>query len=83
MRNDQSKTHCDVKCFAEETPVVRYTSALVLYEEALESTGWINRYWSPVAQIEKEPVVRGFPIYNSAFGLEIDGQSLHRGWDRW
>jgi len=64
----------------DEAPLVRYTSGLTLYEEALVETRWIARYWSPIGRIEPNPIVKGDLIHSSAFGLEIDGQSLHRGW---
>ena len=61
-------------------PVVRYNSGLMLYEEGLVDSRWIGRYWSPVGRIEPNPMVKGALIDASAFGVEIDGQSLHRGW---
>jgi alpha-galactosidase len=60
--------------------VVQYTSGLTLYEEALVDTRWISRYWSPIGRLEINPVLKGELIHHTAFGLELDGQSLHRGW---
>ena len=75
---DEQFTRVDFRDY--DGPIVRYNSGLSLYEEALIDTRWIARYWSPVGRVEADPVVQGDLVHNSAFGLEMDGQSLHRGW---
>jgi len=58
----------------------RYTSGLTVYEEALIDSRWINRYRSPTGKIMPGAAVQGELLDNSAFALEVDGASLHNGW---
>ncbi|MCJ7737542.1 MAG: alpha-galactosidase, partial [Anaerolineae bacterium] len=62
------------------SPIVRYTSGTTLYEEGMVDSRWVGRYWSPIGRVEPNPVLGGELVDYSAFGLQIDGQSLHRGW---
>lgn len=73
-------TFCKVEQVTANFNVARYTSGLTLYEEALVDSRWINRHSSPIGKIVSDPLVRGELLNNSAFALEIDGASLHSGW---
>ena len=69
----------------DPNPIARYHSGLTLYEEALIDTRWIGQYFSTIARINTEPLLPQHvgvdPVFfHRAFGLEIDGQSLHRNW---
>jgi alpha-galactosidase len=78
--------------FAEGTPKARYTSGLTVYEEALVGGRWVGRYWQSAGFVEPESRL-GWVEANAlapadiagldlaAFGLEVDGQSLHFGWE--
>jgi alpha-galactosidase len=72
--------YSDIRILEGTTPVARYTSGLTLFDEGLSGGHWLHRYWSPIGRIEPDPVLRGPALHNSAFGLEVDGQSLHHGW---
>ena len=76
-----------------DTPSIRYTSGLTIYDEALIAGRWVGRYWSATGFVEPEPRLtaennlwaedRGliFGLDTAAFELELDGQSLHFGWE--
>ena len=75
--------------------VARYVSGTTVREEALEHGRLIGLYWSATGQVQREDVTAsltrqdnfGIPKLDplaqtlQAFELEIDGQSLHTGWE--
>ena len=74
--------HTDVRSsLADGLPWARYTSGLTLYEESLVDSRWVGRNWSPIGRIDQPMPIGGELILDSAFRLEIDGESLHRGWE--
>ncbi|MBI4550791.1 MAG: alpha-galactosidase [Candidatus Latescibacteria bacterium] len=73
-------------------PGLCYISGLTLYDEALIEGRWVGRYWTANGFIEPERNLKwvtqnshtpdsiiGLDLH--AFGLEMDGQSLHFGWE--
>lgn len=77
---------------AEGGPRARYDSGLTIHEEALAGGRWIGRYWSDAGFAETEARLAWLvPNAHSpqetagldlgAFGLEMDGCSLHYGWE--
>ncbi len=75
--------------------VSRYVSGTTVREEALEHGRLIGLYWSATGQVQREDVTAtltrqdnfGIPKLDplaqplGAFELEMDGQSLHNGWE--
>jgi len=68
-----------------EGPGVRYVSGLTIHDEMLAHGRWIGRYWAANGFIEPERNLRALPdnfeIPYQAFELNLDGQSLHFGWE--
>jgi alpha-galactosidase len=63
---------------------VLYQSGLTLYDEAFVDGRWIPRYWSASGFVEPErnlTSVMDWVHLPPAFCLEVDGQSLHFGWE--
>lgn len=72
----------DARVHVLDTPRrVRYDSGPLLYEEQLVDTRYIGSYVSPIGRIEHRPRPGPRSWGQEAFQLEIDGQSLHRGWE--
>ncbi|NLE28825.1 MAG: alpha-galactosidase [Phycisphaerae bacterium] len=69
-----------VRCIESDVPVVRYNNGLTMYEEGLIQGRWVVRNWSTVGIVDYDPLEYGPLEHNAAFGLELDGQTLHRGW---
>lgn len=69
-----------VACLAGELPGVRYRNGLAIYEEGLIESRWVVRNWSTTGVIDYRPMRIGPLHLNAAFGLELDGESLHHGW---
>lgn len=76
----------------EPFPGLCYMSGLTAYDEALINGRWIGRYWKANGFVEAERNLKWVPensqrpsetagIDTHAFGLEVDGQSLHFGWE--
>ena len=67
------------------SPGMRYISGLTTYDEALSFGRWVGRYWSAAGFIEKEQRAEArasrIDVPVQALRLNIDGQSLHFGWD--
>ena len=76
----------------DANPGVCYVSGLTVYDEMLIGGRWIGRYWASNGFIEHEQSLEwateaaywpmatvGIDLH--AFGLEVDGQSLHFGWE--
>ncbi len=75
--------------------IARYVSGTTVREEALEHGRLLGLYWSATGQVQREDVTAsltsrdnfGIPKLDplaqplSVFELEIDGQSLHNGWE--
>ncbi len=70
----------------------RYTSGLTIYDEALIAGRWVGRYWSGKGFIEPERLLRWVEpnvhsptttagLDTASFQIEVDGQSLHFGWE--
>jgi alpha-galactosidase len=78
--NDMNQNKPMVRCIEQDVPMVRYNSGLMHYEEGLMEGRWVTRNWSTVGIVDYDPLEYGPLELNAAFGLEIDGQSLHRGW---
>ncbi|MBI3958245.1 MAG: alpha-galactosidase [Chloroflexi bacterium] len=87
-----AQDHAAVAIRLQPVPIVRYTSGLTIYDEALYHGRWIGRYWSGHGFVEPDRLLRweesaahtpdligGLDL--ATFGLEIDGQSLHFGWE--
>ncbi len=75
-----------------DPPAIRYTSGLTCYDEALIDGRWVGRYWSGKGFVEPQRLLNWIPpaarapdatagLDLAAFGLEVDGQSLHYGWE--
>ena len=75
----------------EANPGICYVSGLTVYDEILTDGRWIGRYWASNGFIAREEDLEwaiqaahipmatvGIDLH--AFGLEVDGQSLHFGW---
>ena len=73
-------------------PTVRYISGLTVHDEAFIHGRWVGRYWQGAGFVEPERLLgwiekaahvpretAGLDL--AAFGLEVDGQSLHFGWE--
>ncbi|MDK1030947.1 MAG: hypothetical protein QGD94_02975, partial [Planctomycetia bacterium] len=73
-------------------PGACYVSGLTVYDEVLTGGRWIGRYWASNGFIAREEdlewttgaahaptATAGIDLH--AFGLEVDGQSLHFGWE--
>jgi alpha-galactosidase len=73
-------TTTQVRCLENETPIIRYHSGLIHYEEGLTDGRWLVRNWSSIGIVDYDPIVIGPAHLNAAFGLEMDGESLHHGW---
>ena len=75
----------DVAFRTEPTPGARFRTGLTVYDEALDKGRWVGRCWQGAGFIERESTaaVRGgwIDVAMQAFGLEMDGQALHFGWD--
>jgi len=69
-----------VRCIEQEQPLVRYHSGLTHYEEGLIQGRWVVRNWSTIGVVDYDPADYGPLQLNAAFGIELDGVSLHRGW---
>ena len=90
---DIKNTTCATITFPPEgATTARYTSGLTTYDEALIGGRWIGRYWSGKGFIEPERLLKwvgpnartpalSAGLDMAAFELEIDGQSLHFGWE--
>ena len=69
-----------VKCVEGENPIVRFSNGLALYEEGFTDGRWLVRNWSAIGIVDYDPITIGAAHLNAAFGLELDGESLHHGW---
>lgn len=91
MNEYLQEDHAAVHISQQPTPIIRYTSDLTIYDEALYQGRWIGRYWTGQGFVEPERLLEwtheaahtpqataGLDL--AAFGLEVDGQSLHFGW---
>ncbi|MBI5831715.1 MAG: alpha-galactosidase [Armatimonadetes bacterium] len=76
----------------EPSPGLLCTSGLTLHDEALIDGRWVGRYWQGAGYVEPERLLGWIPeaahvprttagLDLAAFGLEVDGQSLHFGWE--
>ena len=76
----------------QDPPRMRYTSGLTIYDEALLGGRLIGRYWAGTGFVEPEVSLQWVPraahtpldiagLDMAAFQLELDGQSLHFGWE--
>lgn len=76
----------------DANPGACYVSGLTVYDEVLTGGRWIGRYWASNGFIAREEDLEwtigaayapsatvGIDLH--AFGLEVDGQSLHFGWE--
>lgn len=92
MEERLDQAHSAILIRRQPYPTVRYTSDLTIYDEALIDGRWIGRYWSGHGFVEPERLLgwekdaahtpqptSGLDL--AAFELEIDGQSLHFGWE--
>jgi alpha-galactosidase len=61
--------------------VVRYISGTTIYEEALMDTRWTGRAWTATGYVEPPAKLESGLSRQEAFSLEVDGQSLHAGWE--
>ena len=84
--------HSSIIIDQEGSPKVRHTSGLTIYDEALRGGRWVGRYWAAAGFVEPERLlgwVEGASFLPTetagldlaAFDLEVDGQSLHFGWE--
>ncbi len=89
--NIQNTTCAKIGFPSDGSTTARYTSGLTVYDESLIDGRFIGRYWSGKGFIEPERLLRwvgenvhgptvGAGIDMAAFGIEVDGQSLHFGW---
>jgi alpha-galactosidase len=88
IQNKHVKDDCYVSITFRNEPVqgVLYQSGLTLYDEALVNGRWLPRYWSASGFVEPEDdmtcVMEMVHLPSlSSFCLEVDGQSLHFGWE--
>jgi alpha-galactosidase len=90
--NIQNTTCATIAFPSDGASVARYTSGLTVYDEALISGRWVGRYWSGKGFIEPERLLRWVepnvhaPVATAgldmaSFEIEVDGQSLHFGWE--
>ncbi len=67
-----------------QEPSICYRTGMTVYDEVLHSTRWQGRYFQAAGYIEKESRAKSlqarYDVPMHAFGLQIDGQSLHFGW---
>jgi alpha-galactosidase len=88
----QNTTFASIIFPSDGAPTARYTSGLTVYDEALIAGRWVGRYWTGKGFIERESALQwvalgalapattiGLDV--AAFQIEIDGQSLHYGWE--
>ena len=77
----------DARIQAAPAPGVRFTSGLMVCDEALRKGHWVNRYWDSTGVIKRDSLaedemnaLEGLPA--DAFELAIEGQDLAGSW-RW
>jgi len=76
-----SEPYVDVRATSgPQGPGARYTSGLTFYQEGLVEGRWMALNLSPTGIVDAATPVLGPLALGSAFGLEMDGDSLHRGW---
>jgi alpha-galactosidase len=79
--NDMDGESTAVRVIEQDNPIVRYNDGLMHYEESLIQGRWVVRNWSTVGIVDYDPLEYGPLHLSAAFGLELDGHSLHRGWN--
>lgn len=75
----------DIIFRSEPQPSVCYRTGMTVYDEALYSTRWQGRYFQGAGYMEKDSRTKElqerYDVPMHAFGLQVDGQSLHFGWE--
>ena len=75
----------DVVIRREPCPTVCFRSGLAVYDEALHEGRLLGRYHAATGFIDKPAAAKArqerIDVPMHAFGLQMDGQALHFGWD--